>query len=147
MIFQDSVGALNPKRPIGKVIARAASITGLGGDASRRTALRMLELVGLPQQAFGRRPHELSGGHRQRINIARALAMKPRLLIVDESLSGLDVLVQAQAQIGDYIAVMKHGKIVETGPIEQVFQRPRSTYTKELVAAIPGKEFFKAHCS
>ncbi|MDZ4311273.1 MAG: ABC transporter ATP-binding protein, partial [Cypionkella sp.] len=134
--------------------------------AQARTAARaMLDLGGLDAGAIGRYPHEFSGGQRQRVGIARALMFKPRLLVADEAVSALDVSIQAQilqlldriqretgvsmvfithdlrvaSQICDEIAVMQRGRIVEMGPPSQIFLNPKSDYTRELVAAIPGE--------
>ena len=131
-----------------------------------RQARALLAHVGLDAGAFDRYPHEFSGGQRQRIGIARALMFKPKLLIADEAVSALDVSIQAQilklldqiqretgvsmifithdlrvaSQICDEIAVMHEGRIVERGPPSQIFLDPKSAYTRELVAAIPGEK-------
>jgi peptide/nickel transport system ATP-binding protein len=133
---------------------------------AREEAMALLSHVGLDAGAFRRYPHEFSGGQRQRIGIARALMFKPKLLVADECVSALDVSIQAQilklldqvqretgvsmvfithdlrvaSQICDEIAVMQKGKFVEVGPPSQIFLAPKSAYTRELVAAIPGKE-------
>ena len=165
MIFQDPFGSLNPKRKVGDIIARAAMLAGATPEAARAKARNLLERVGLSAEAYGRRPAAFSGGQRQRIGIARALAMGPEILIADESVSALDVSVQAQildlmrelqdelglailfithdlrvaAQISDEVAVMKNGKIVEKGPVEAVLTRPTDPYTRELIEAAPGR--------
>ena len=126
-----------------------------------------MRLVGLKPEAFARKPHEFSGGQRQRIGIARALAMNPEVVFADECVSALDVSVQAQvlrliadlqarldltlvfithdlrvaAQVSDYIAVMRQGEIVEFGGAEEVLKRPRHPYTRELIAAAPGRNW------
>jgi peptide/nickel transport system ATP-binding protein len=151
MIFQDPYGSLNPRHRVGDIIARAAQLRGL-------------EQVGLKRDALQRKPRQFSGGQRQRIGIARALAMRPEVLIADESVSALDVSVQKQvlelladlqkqlnlsilfithdlrvaAQISDHIAVMRQGEVVEYGTAEQVLLRPQNTYTQALLAAAPG---------
>ncbi len=165
MIFQDPYGALNPRRRIGGIIARAAGLGGLGGAAARDRAVELLALVGLPADAYDRFPAAFSGGQRQRIGIARALAMNPAVLIADESVSALDVLVQAQVlallaelqarlgvamlfithdlrvacAISDRIAVMRRGKIVETCDAATLLAHPSHDYTRALIAAIPGQ--------
>jgi peptide/nickel transport system ATP-binding protein len=165
MVFQDPFGSLNPRRPVGDVIARAAILSGADKAEARQRAERLLELVGLPKEAYDRRPDAFSGGQRQRIGIARALAMQPALLIADESVSALDVSVQAQvldlfrdiqkklglailfithdlrvaAQMADEIVVMRKGRIVEQGPAAGVLTAPQDPYTRELIAAAPGR--------
>ncbi|MEY9484014.1 ABC-type oligopeptide transport system ATPase subunit [Bradyrhizobium ottawaense] len=135
-------------------------------DKACERARELLSHVGLDAGAFERYPHEFSGGQRQRVGIARALMFKPKLLIADEAVSALDVSIQAQilklldqiqretgvsmifithdlrvaSQICDEIAVMHRGQIVERGPPSQIFLDPKSTYTRELVAAIPGEQ-------
>jgi peptide/nickel transport system ATP-binding protein len=165
MIFQDPFGSLNPRRRVGEVIARAAILAGADAAAARQKAQELLELVGLSREAYFRRPAAFSGGQRQRIGIARALAMGPDILIADESVSALDVSVQAQvlallqdlqarlglailfithdlrvaAQIADRVVVMKSGQIVESGDAATVLTNPAHPYTKALLAAAPGR--------
>jgi len=165
MIFQDPYGALNPRRTVGDVLVRAGVLGGLTGAQARLRAAELVGLVGLSPQALERRPASFSGGQRQRVGIARALAMNPDIVIADESVSALDVSVQAQvlalladiqarteltllfithdlrvaAQIADEIAVMWRGRVVEHGPAADVLGRPRHAYTAELVAAAPGR--------
>jgi peptide/nickel transport system ATP-binding protein len=167
MIFQDPYASLNPRRKVGQIIADGMLAHGASQADAFARARELLALVGLDSGALGRYPHEFSGGQRQRIGIARALALNPRLLIADEPVSALDVSVQAQvldllndirkrfnlsmlfithdlrvaAQVADRIAVMRLGEIVETGPTEQIFLRPQHAYTKELLDAVPGKEW------
>ena len=167
MIFQDPFASLNPRSTVGHILTVGPVAHGMAYKQAREEAMALLDHVGLDAGAFGRYPHEFSGGQRQRIGIARALMFKPRLLVADESVSALDVSIQAQilkllddvqhetkvsmvfithdlrvaSQICDEIAVMQKGQIVEIGPPSQIFLDPRSTYTRELVAAIPGKEF------
>ncbi|NWA03379.1 dipeptide ABC transporter ATP-binding protein [Pseudomonas gingeri] len=164
MIFQDPYGSLNPRHRIGDIIARAAQLRGLSAKDAWIEAGDLLEQVGLKRDALKRKPRQFSGGQRQRIGIARALAMRPQVLIADESVSALDVSVQKQvlellaelqqrlnlsilfithdlrvaAQISDHIAVMRQGEVVEYGTAEQVLLQPRHAYTQTLLAAAPG---------
>ena len=165
MIFQDPFGSLNPKRPVGDIIARAARLAGDSPTEARRRAEELLALVGLSASAYHRRPAEFSGGQRQRVGIARALAMRPQILIADECVSALDVSVQAQildllrslqarlglaiifithdlrvaAQMADRIAVMRAGEIVEMGGARDVLTAPSHAYTRALLDAAPGR--------
>jgi len=164
MIFQDPYGSLNPRHRVGDIIARAAQLRGLSAKDAWIEAGDLLEQVGLKRDALKRKPRQFSGGQRQRIGIARALAMRPQVLIADESVSALDVSVQKQvlellaelqqrlnlsilfithdlrvaAQISDHIAVMRQGEVVEYGTAEQVLLHPRHSYTQTLLAAAPG---------
>jgi peptide/nickel transport system ATP-binding protein len=164
MIFQDPYGSLNPRHRVGDIIARAARLRGLSAKDAWAEAGDLLEQVGLKRDALNRKPRQFSGGQRQRIGIARALAMRPEVLIADESVSALDVSVQKQvlellaelqqrlnlsilfithdlrvaAQISDSIAVMRQGEVVEYGSAEQVLLRPQNPYTQTLLAAAPG---------
>lgn len=165
IIFQDPYSSLNPRMPIGKAIMEPMLVHGLQGDAAGRKAktIELLEKVGLSESHFDRYPHEFSGGQRQRICIARALAVEPRFIICDESVSALDVSIQAQVlnllkelqeEFGftyifishdlsvvrflcDRVMVMKEGKIVEMGLAEDIYTNPTSPYTKKLLEAIP----------
>jgi peptide/nickel transport system ATP-binding protein len=165
MIFQDPFASLNPRMTIGRILTVGPVAHGMGIAEARKEARALLDHVGLDVGAYDRYPHEFSGGQRQRIGIARALMFKPELLIADEAVSALDVSIQAQilelldriqretgvsmifithdlrvaSQICDRIAVMQKGQIVEEGPPSQIFLNPQSTYTRELVAAIPGE--------
>ena len=165
MIFQDPFASLNPRSTIGKILTVGPVAHGVPYAQAREEARELLAHVGLDAGAFGRYPHEFSGGQRQRIGIARALMFKPKLLIADEAVSALDVSIQAQilklldqvqretgvsmifithdlrvaSQICDEIAVMQKGRVVESGPPSQIFLDPKSAYTRELVAAIPGE--------
>lgn len=165
IIFQDPYSSLNPRLPIGKAIMEPMVVHKLHGDAAGRKAkaLELLEKVGLSGAHFERYPHEFSGGQRQRVCIARALAVEPRFIICDESVSALDVSIQAQVlnllkelqeEFGftyifishdlsvvrflcDRVMVMKDGKIVEMGLAEDIYENPKSPYTQKLLAAIP----------
>ncbi|GAB1360775.1 ABC transporter ATP-binding protein [Rhodobacter sp.] len=164
MVFQDPMAALDPRMTVGDLVAEPLVIHGIGTAEQRaaRTA-ELFEKVGLPRDAIHRYPHEFSGGQRQRICIARALALQPKLIICDESVSALDVSVQARVlalladlkrdlgvaylfishdmavveNICDRVGVMYLGQIVETGTREQVFGNPQHPYTRRLIEAVP----------
>ena len=166
IVFQDPYTALDPRQSAGDAIAEGPIIHGLPRAEAKTRAEDLLRAVGLDPSAAGRFPHEFSGGQRQRICIARALALEPELLIADESVSALDVSVQAQildllaemqerlrfgmlfithdlrvaSRICDRIAVMRHGEIVEEGPPATLFTAPQQDYTRELLAAVPGRD-------
>lgn len=164
IVFQDALSSLNPRMTVGVNIAEPMRLQGLGTRQSRRDEARqLLELVGLRASDEDRYPHEFSGGQCQRIAIARALILKPEIVIFDEAVSALDVSIRAQIlrlildlqqkfglsyifishdlsvvkRICDRIAVMYLGRIVEIGPSESVCERPRHPYTKALLSAIP----------
>ncbi len=163
MVFQDPYASLNPRHTIGTAIAAGPIQQGLSRDEARKLVLDLLQKVGLKADAAERYPHEFSGGQRQRIAIARALAMRPRLLVADEPVSALDVSVQAQvlelfdqirrdfdlsmvfithdlrvaAMMCDQIAVMRRGEIVEYGESAAVLGDPQRDSTRELLAAAP----------
>jgi peptide/nickel transport system ATP-binding protein len=165
IIFQDPYSSLNPRMTIGDIVTEPMVIHGIGGTKAERYAYasELLEKVGLKGDHLNRYPHEFSGGQRQRICIARALSLKPEFIICDESVSALDVSVQAQVlnllqdlqdelgltyifishdlsvvkYISDEIGVMNKGQIVEYGPAEEVYHNPKDPYTKKLLSAIP----------
>ena len=164
MIFQDPMSSLDPRMRVGTLVSEPLVIHGIGTAAERRArAADLFERVGLSRDQLDRYPHEFSGGQRQRICIARALALEPRLIIADESVSALDVSVQARVldllrglkentgvaflfishdmavveNISDRVAVMYLGQIVETGTRAQVFGDPRHSYTRRLIDAVP----------
>ena len=165
LIFQDPYSSLNPRLTIGDAIAEPMKITGIENNIRERKkrVSELLERVSLSPTMMNRYPHEFSGGQRQRIVIARALSMNPGFIVCDESVSALDVSVQAQVlnllnelkrELGltmlfishdlsvvrymcDRIMVMRKGKIIETGAAEDVYYRPQSSYTKELIEAVP----------
>jgi len=164
MIFQDPVSSLNPRMTVGRIVAEPLVIHGLarGADLEDRV-VDILRKVGLKPEHRTRYPHAFSGGQRQRIGIARALIMRPSLVVADEAVSALDVSVQAQvlnllkdlqAELGltylfvahnldvvrhfcDRVAVMRRGRIVELARTEDLFVRPQHAYTKALLSAIP----------
>jgi peptide/nickel transport system ATP-binding protein len=165
IIFQNPYASLNPRMIVGQILTEPMLIHGIGATAQERTdlAFEMLSKVGLPEVSFYKYPHEFSGGQRQRIAIARCLALKPDILICDESVSALDVSVQAQVlnllqdlqdefrlsyifishdlavvkYISDQVMVMNQGEIVEIADSDEIYRHPRQPYTQKLLSAIP----------
>ncbi|MCG7344005.1 ATP-binding cassette domain-containing protein [Sporosarcina sp. ACRSL] len=163
MVFQDPYSSIDPRMLIGEIIEEPMLIAGWGKSERKKRTEELLELVGLSKEAAKRYPHEMSGGQRQRVAIARAIALKPKLVICDESVSALDVSIQAQIlnllddlqtefnltylfiahdlgvvrHMSDVIGIMYLGEIVEKGMTEEVYQNPLHPYTKALVSMIP----------
>ena len=165
IIFQNPYASLNPRFTIGNILTEPMEIHGIGDNAQQRTdlAFELLKKVSLPETSFYKYPHEFSGGQRQRIAIARCLTMRPDILICDESVSALDVSVQAQVlnllqdlqdefglsyifishdlavvkYIADEIMVMNEGRIVEIANSDDIYRHPREAYTQRLLASIP----------
>jgi peptide/nickel transport system ATP-binding protein len=165
IIFQNPYASLNPRFTVGQIVVEPMQIHGIGDSSQARTdmAFELLDKVGLPEVSFYKYPHEFSGGQRQRIAIARCLTMKPDILICDESVSALDVSVQAQVlnllqdlqdeyglsyifishdlavvkYISDQVMVMNEGQIVEIANSDEIYRQPKMPYTRKLLASIP----------
>ena len=167
MIFQDPFGSLNPSQTVGFMLMRSLELRGKDPIEAKAQSLKLLQQVGLGEQAFNRKPRNFSGGQRQRIGIARALSMGPDVVVADECVSALDLSVQKQvllllndlqstykmaiifithdlrvaAQVSDYITVMEKGMMVEFGTADDVFNKPKHDYTKKLLDTAPGKDW------
>ena len=164
IVFQDPYSSLDPRMTVGDIVAEPLEVHGVGSRRGRRARVReLLDVVGFNPDYGNRYPHEFSGGQRQRVGVARALALNPSLIVCDEPVSALDVSIQAQILnllkdlqrdfgltylfishdlavvrgMSDDIAVMKDGKIVETGTADEVYEHPKHEYTRALLAAVP----------
>lgn len=167
MVFQDPFASLNPRMRVGEIVGEGLLIHKMGNASEQQQkVVAMLKRVGLTEADMQKYPHEFSGGQRQRIGIARALVLKPKVVVCDEPVSALDVSIQAQIllllkelqaemalsyvfishdlrvvrHIADDIVVMYQGKVVEQGSVVDIYQQPQHEYTRNLLAAIPGKK-------
>ena len=165
IIFQDPYSSLNPKLTVGEAILEPMQVHGLYANYTERKAkvIAILERVGLTAEHFNRYPHEFSGGQRQRIGIARTIALQPKLIVCDESVSALDISVQAQVlnllnelkedfgftyifishdlavvkYMSDQVLVMNKGKVEEMNDADELYAHPKAEYTKKLIDSIP----------
>jgi peptide/nickel transport system ATP-binding protein len=163
MIYQDPLSSFDPRYPVRRIVEEPLAVLGLPRRKRAERVLELLGQVGLGADTLNRRPRELSGGQRQRVAIARALAPEPRVIVCDEPVSALDVSIQAQVldlladlqarlgiayvfvshhlgviyHVSDRVLVMKDGRIVESGEVEQIFKAPGHPYTQSLLAAVP----------
>ena len=171
MVFQDPFASLNPRMRVGEIVGEGLLIHKMGNASEQQQkVVAMLKRVGLTEADMQKYPHEFSGGQRQRIGIARALVLKPKVVVCDEPVSALDVSIQAQIllllkelqaemalsyvfishdlrvvrHIADDIVVMYQGKVVEQGSVVDIYQQPQHEYTRNLLAAIPGKKIVNA---
>lgn len=171
MVFQDPFASLNPRMRVGEIVGEGLLIHRMGNASEQQQkVVAMLKRVGLTEADMQKYPHEFSGGQRQRIGIARALVLKPKVVVCDEPVSALDVSIQAQIllllkelqaemalsyvfishdlrvvrHIADDIVVMYQGKVVEQGSVVDIYQQPQHEYTRNLLAAIPGKKIVNA---
>jgi peptide/nickel transport system ATP-binding protein len=163
VVYQDPLSSFDPRYPVHRIVAEPLAVAGLPRAERRERVRELLDQVGLSSDVLDRRPAQLSGGQRQRVAIARALAPQPRVIVCDEPVSALDVSIQAQVldlladlqaklgisyvfishhlgviyHVSDRVLVMKDGKVVEAGDVEQIFHDPQHEYTKSLLAAVP----------
>ncbi len=171
MVFQDPFASLNPRMRVGEIVGEGLRIHQIGSRAEQeQKVVAMLERVGLQADDRQKYPHAFSGGQRQRIGIARALVLRPRVVVCDEPVSALDVSIQAQIlqllkdlqsemglsyvfithdlrvvrHIADDVLVMRQGQVVESGSVEAIYQHPQMEYTKDLLASIPGRRKLSA---